>query len=611
VLEGAVLIGAILYFAERIIIPLALAVLLTFILSPIVSRIQRAGATRVPAVLMVAALVFLLLAGIGWGVSTQIEKLAIDLPRQTKQIGAKLAPLRAAGQKLLDRLHSFTHEVSGPGTPEQSVNPDQTTESSPPPDEKQVVVVRPEQPSVFDLLARVLGPVLEPLAMAGLVIVLVIFMLITREDLRNRLIGLLGMAQLPGTTKVFEDAANRLSRFLLAQLALNSAFGLLIGIGVFFLGVPYALVWGLLATILRFIPYLGVWLAAAFPVLLSLALAPGWSQPIWVISIFVVLDVIAANVIEPLLFGHSTGVAPVALLVAAAFWTWIWGPIGLVLSTPLTVGLVVLGRHVPPLRFLAVLLSDQPALPPSLRYYQRMLARDRTEAQQVAEQYARDHGLAHAYDEVLLPALVQARRDRGRDELTSDQEASFYELTRQVINDLAAARRPEKNETPKASNGQVNNQSAKDPGKPDLSALLVLACPARHKSEELALEMLRHLLEPKGCRVEVISTQMMPCEAMARAEQQHAALVYVAVLPPSRLTKARYLAKKFRRQSADRPIVVGYCGNRRHFDKILMRLRSAGASYVTTSLLQSRSQIVSSLKQIASIRAASPQAAAW
>jgi predicted PurR-regulated permease PerM len=606
-LEAAALVVAILYWAQRIIIPLALAVLLTFILSPIVARAQRAGSGRVPAVFLVVTLVFLILGGIGWGVSVQIEKLATELPQHTKEIGAKLAPLRQAGQNILAKLQHITSAVGGQETPSQPRKPPSDeqaggTESGLTPklpgSEKPIVVVQPESPSNFDLFTRVLGPVLEPLGMAGLVVILVIFMLITREDLRNRLIRLLGMSQLPGTTKVFEDTANRLSRFLLAQVIVNACFGCLIGIGLFFIGVPFALLWGLLAAVLRFIPYLGVWLAAALPLLLSLAIAPSWTQPLVALALFIALDVVTANVVEPLLFGHSTGVSPLALLVAAAFWTWIWGPIGLLLSTPLTVCLVVLGRHVPSLRFLAVLLSDQPALTPAVRYYQRMLAKDQTEAREVALAYARDHSIAATYDEVLIPALSQARHDRHREELTAEEETFVYEVTHQVIEDLTSAEREAKSAVTDGQNGTPHDGTAADEA--PLRGLSILACPAHHESEELILEMLRQLLEPAGCRVEVLSTKVLPSDALAQAKRDQPTLVYIATLPPSGLTQCRYLCQQFRKQAKDRPIVVGYWGNRRRFDMILVRLRAAGASYVNTTLRQSRGQIASLLKRAAS-----------
>jgi hypothetical protein len=250
---------------------------------------------------------------------------------------------------------------------------------------------------------------------------------------------------------------------------------------------------------------------------------------------------------------------------------------------------------------LAVLLSDQPAMPPSLRYYQRTLAKDRAEAQEIVEFYARSYGIARAFDEVLMPALRQARRDRRREELTADEEAYVYELSRQVIEQLAAARHAEQEAPTEDTNGHRARAGEAEEADGDLAGMLVLGCPAHHESEELPLEMLRQLLEPSECRVKVVSTKVLPSEVTAQAEQQRPAVIFIATLPPGGLAQARYLAEQFRKQSENRPIVVGYWGNHRNFDGILVRLRASGASYVTTSLAQTRSQIVSLLKRVASL----------
>ena len=255
--------------------------------------------------------------------------------------------------------------------------------------------------------------VIEPLADAGLVLILVIYILIQREELRNRMIGLLGHTRLAGTTRVTVEAAKRVSKLLLAQLCVNVSFGIVFGLALLILGVPYAFLWAFVTALLRFVPYIGTWIAATGPIVLSFAISPGWAQPIAVVVTFVSLDTVTANVVEPLLFGHSAGVSPVALLVAAVFWTWIWGPVGLVLSTPITIVLVVLGQHVPRLRVLWLLLGDRPPLPPAVAFYQRLLAGDRLEAADVVTEQVSAKGLDPVYDEVLLPALRMARRGAG------------------------------------------------------------------------------------------------------------------------------------------------------------------------------------------------------
>jgi len=295
---------------------------------------------------------------------------------------------------------------------------------------------------------------------------------------------------------VLVGSAERLSKLLFMQLCVNASFGLVFGIALLLIGVPYWFLWAFLTMVLRFVPYVGSWVAASLPILLSVAIAPGWFQPLLVLAVFITLDLVTANVIEPLLFGHSTGVSPVALLVAAAFWTWVWGPIGLVLSTPMTVCLVVMGQHAPRLKFLSLLLGDQPALSPSVSYYQRLLAGDLIEASALAKEHTKSDGLELLPDEVLLPALRLARRDRVSAGLTAADETFIIESTESILNEL----------TP------VESDEATGP--------LVLGCPAHHRSEELVVRMISTALGSDPPRVETVSTRTLPAEIEARVERK-------------------------------------------------------------------------------------------
>jgi predicted PurR-regulated permease PerM/CheY-like chemotaxis protein len=583
-LVALVLIVAILYVAKPVIVPLALAALLTFVLTPVVTAIQRRGLPRVPAVLLTALLTFALFGLVGWVVGVQVQNLARELPTHRKEIDAKIASLRGSGQGAFAKLLAMFREI-GKGETEADAAAQEA------PAKEKVVVAQPQEASSFEQLAAVAGPVLEPLAQAGLVVILVVFMLIKREDLRNRVIGLLGHGRLTGTTRVLVDSTQRVSRFLLTQLLINIGFGVLFALGLFFLGVPYAFLWGFLAVLLRFVPFLGSWVALAFPLVLAFAIAPTWTQPVLVLALFGLLELVTANVVEPLLFGHGTGVTPIALLVAAAFWTWIWGPLGLVLSTPLTVCLVVLGQHVRRLRFLALLLGDEPALKPHASYYQRLLARDQEEAKQVAAEYAQASGPENVYDDVLLPALVLARRDRKQGGLGADDEEFVYAVTKEALDGPALGASPAEAEPPADTPGGQAGAAA-EPLEPEPTATLVFGCPAHHEAEELSLHMLAELLRPDGYRVEVVSTKALPGEVEDRVEREGPALLFVAILPPGGFVQARYLCKRMRKRFPRLPIVVGYWGDERHYDRVLVRLRSAGASYVTTSLRQSRSQIL-------------------
>lgn len=594
-LATLVLIVVVLYLAKTVIVPLALAVLLTFVLTPVVASIQNRGLHRVPAVLLTVLLTFCLFGLVGWGVGVQINKLARELPTHREEIDTKIAGLRGSGEGAFSDLLQMLREVSKGETQGEASKPkaDVSSDSEKAAPREKIVIAQPQEASSFEQLLHVAGPVLEPLAHAGLVLILVIFMLIKREDLRNRLIGLLGHERLTGTTRVLVDAAQRLSRFLLTQLLINVCFGALFGASLFFIGVPYAFLWGFLTAVLRFVPYIGSWLAVALPLLLSFAIAPSWTQPILIIVIFALLDVVTASVIEPLLFGHGTGVSPIALLIAAAFWTWIWGPIGLVLSTPLTVCLVVLGQHVPRLRFFALLLGDKPALAPHVSYYQRLLARDQQEAQQVAMTHAQASGQENVYDDVLLPGLALARRDRKDAGLSAEDETFLYQATRDILDHLASEQQPARSSEEIAPEGADDHALAPSemPGEASSDALVVLGCPAHHEAEELSLAMLASLLKLDGCRLDAVSTRALPAEIERRVEEEKAALVFIAILPPGGLVQARYLCKRLRKRFPDLPLVVGYWGTARNFDRLLVKFRASGASYVTTSLLQSRTQI--------------------
>ena len=627
VLEGLVLIVAILYFAKPVIIPLALAMLLAFILTPIVVAVQRCGLGRVPAVLAVVAFTFVVLGGIGWGVGLQVQGLIRSLPEHKEKIKQKIDALRGSphpdlaalgassagllgspeGQgailaasalfpgraqgATLSRLIRMFDEI-GNGKSDEAAKANQTGEAV---NERPVIIAETEKPSAFERLFKIVEPVLEPLALAGLVIILVVFMLIKREDLRNRMIGLLGHGHLTGTTRVLVDAAERVSSFLLNQLLVNAGFGIVFGTSLFLLGVQYAFLWGFLTALLRFVPYIGSWIAVAFPLLFSFATAPGWVQPILVLVLFAGFDLATANVIEPLVFGHTTGVAPIALLIAAAFWSWLWGPIGLILSTPLTVCLVVLGQHIHRFKFLALLLGDQPALPPHASYYQRLLARDRTEALEVVSSYVKTHGLEKAFDEVFLPALVLTRRDRKLEGLTAEEEEYIYQTTGAILDELPQMIQATGQEAKATSEMLPNPEATPAPtvphGQENVPPILVLGCPAHHQAEELSLRMLNLLVQADHGRAEAVSTKVLPAEIEARIEEEKPALVFIAVLPPGGVIQASYLCKRLRKRFAELPIVVGYWGEIRDFDRLLVRLRSAGAGYLTTSLLQSRSQI--------------------
>ncbi|MGH7003357.1 MAG: AI-2E family transporter, partial [Alphaproteobacteria bacterium] len=439
----AIAIVAALYFASDVFVPLALALLLTFALSPLVTRLHRNRVPKGIAVISVVATAFLVISIFVGIVVSQLTVLAQNLPSYQYNIETKIRTVKDAqsGNSIFDRgarmFKRLSEEIGRSDEVERfSVDdgPDQATDEArqPPQNTRSEardqsadlrskdpagpvpVEIRYPPPDPLSLLQTFAGPLIQPLATVGIVIVVVIFMLMRREDLRDRFIKLVGASDIHRTTTALHDAGKRVGQYLLMQLIINVSFGVPIGIGLWIIGIPNPMLWGLLAIVLRFVPYIGPIIAAAFPLMLSLAVDPGWMSLFWTASLFIVLELISNNVMEPLLYGSKTGLSPVAILMAAIVWTWIWGPIGLILSTPLTVCLVVLGRHVPKFEFLDVLLGNEPVLLPPQQLYQRLLSGDPDEATEKAEEYLQSASIIDYYAAVAIPALLLAEHDRGR-----------------------------------------------------------------------------------------------------------------------------------------------------------------------------------------------------
>jgi predicted PurR-regulated permease PerM len=616
ILFGLVLVTACLYWARQVLVPVALAMLLAFVLTPAVSALQRRGLGRLPSVLMVVILSLLLLSGVGYLISRQLDTLVINLPSYRGEIVKKLRSLRGAGEGgFLGRIQQMFEDVSdqmvdkasdtadeedeeGATTQEggaektavtpksgEGVETPSTTKARKKPKQPGTVASKPLYvqiaPSGWSRAAQAIGPAAEGLADTLLVLVLVIFMLIQRENLRNRLVRLFGHGRLITTTQAFDEGAQRISRYLLMLLLINTIFAATLTIGLLVMGLvtgqkplwQYALLWGLMAGALRFVPYLGTWLATALAVGFSIATLPGWTLPLLVVAFFVVVELLAANVLEPLLFGHFTGVSPLALLLAAAFWTWLWGPVGLILSTPLTVVLVVLGKYVRELHFFEVLLGDEPALSTEVTYYQRLVARDTDEAADLIEDYLHDHEPEAVFEEVLLPALLLARRDHDRGDLDPEGFEFVQQGIRDTQEDLAAV-------------------LAEHAAKPAASKAVALGCPARDEADELALAMLGQLLRLRGYTLEVVSAKKLSAEVVSRIEKEAPAVICIGSLPPGGVSQARYLCKRIRQQAPNIKIVVGRWGESANAEREESRLRGAGADFVATALHESRDQIL-------------------
>jgi len=604
---------AALYFAQEVLIPLALAVLLSFILAPLVKYVERRRVGRIPSVLLVVVVAFSVIIALGWLVGSQVVALAEDMPRYQGEVVRKVQSLRASGTGFGARFRKLgteiEHAAADPATRVSSTSSADTptsenitisaeplakpagadaTSSSPPggtPSNPFYTVGLPPPTSPVKTLGMYLGLVLSPLGTAALVLVFVVFMLVEREDLRDRLIRLVSRGKYTLTTRALDDAGKRISRYMLAQAIVNGSYGLVVAVGLWFIGLivghgstfPNLALWGLLCALLRFIPYIGPWIAAAFPLGISLAVYPGFGVFAATIALLAVIEVISNNVMEPWLYGASTGLSTVALLVSAVFWTWLWGPVGLLMSTPLTVCLVVLGKHVPALQFLDVLLGDQPALPLPVRFYQRLLAGDRREAIAIAAGVVREKGIEHVSDDVYVPTVRLTRRARADGELKPEDETMLYDAIRRVAVEL------ETTAAAATSDGAVARVFA--------PCEMVLGCAAHHASEELMLNILGSMIPALNRGLEVVSTRTLPSEIEKRVARDRPPLIFIAVVPPGGAIQARYLCRRLSKQSPDVPIVIGYFGRPRNFDRLLVKFRSAGASYVTTSMLQTLRQI--------------------
>jgi predicted PurR-regulated permease PerM len=436
----AALIIAGLYFAREIFVPVALAVLLSFVLAPFVSRLQSFRLPRVVAVLAVVILGFGIIFSLGGLMVTQASRLAEALPGYEQTLRTKIETLRGitgGGTGTLQRASEVLNDLKTELQNTKAGNPPNTPVLQQPVDSKPIPVeVRQPDPGALSTLVAIIAPLLSPLTTTGIVVVFVVFILLQRQDLRNRFVRLAGSDDIQRTTAALDEAGERLSRLFLTQIAFNAAFGMAIGIGLKLIGVPSAPLWGLVAMILRFVPYIGAFISAIFPLILAAAVGSGWEMLLLTMILFVVLELLAGQVLEPVIFGHSSGLSHVAIIVAASFWTWLWGPVGLVLATPLTICLVVVGRHVDRLQFLDIMLGDQPALTPPQLVYQRLLAGDPIEAAEQAREYLKTASLENYYDSILTGGLGLAAADSRLGHLDAERLDRITATVRELVDDL-------------------------------------------------------------------------------------------------------------------------------------------------------------------------------
>lgn len=565
---------AALYLAREVLVPISLAVLLSFVLAPLVRLLRACYAPRAVAVIFAVLLAFAAIFSVGALMVSQVNQLAGDLPGYQTTLRGKIQGLRGAatGAGTLERasevLQDLGRELNKPGKNVVSASPTLGSENAglnrPIP-----VEVKQPDPGALQTLVSLISPLIHPLTTTGIVIIFAVFILLQREDLRNRLIRLAGAKDLQRTTAALDDAGQRLSRLFLTQLALNASFGLIVGLGLWLIGVPSAPLWGILAMILRFVPYIGAVISAIFPLVLSAAVGPDWGMVIWTAALFLVVEPIVGHVIEPMLYGQSTGLSPVAVITSATFWTWLWGPIGLVLATPLTMCLVVLGRHVEHLKFLDVMLGDKPPLKPEELVYQRLLAGDPVEAAEQAQLFLKENSLLSYYQDILIEGLKLAQTDAEVGLLDDERTLRVRDTVAEIVEDL------ESWEEKKVSPPKVPpDGSLPLPVEPDLledesqvpeewrNAKRVLCVPGLGQLDEAVALIIAQLVAKQGIGARAEKSGALSISRFFSLDTKDVAVVCICYIENASAAQIRYAIRRLRRKVPNATIVTSLVGHR-------------------------------------------------
>jgi predicted PurR-regulated permease PerM len=559
VVTGVVVVCG-LYFGRAVLIPITLSVLLSFLLAPLVNALRRLHMGQLPSIFIAVFFALAALLGIGTLIGAQIVQLAADLPQYQAAIEQKIETVQektvGRADVMLSKAAATLQRVapSRPAAPRSTGRASKNAPAVPMP-----VEVHNPAPTPLQLAQRAFSPAIAPLETTFIVLVVTIFILLQREDLRDRLISLFGSRDLHRTTTAINDAAVRLSRYFVAQLGLNLSVGAVIAIGLALLGVPGALLFGVVAALLRFVPYIGIWIAAVLAVCLAAAIQPQWTMAVWTLILFIVVDVVAGQIAEPFLYGHRSGLSPLAVIVAAIFWSWLWGPVGLVLSTPLTLCVVTLGRYADRLNFLTVLLGDQPALTPAQNFYQRLLADDPHEAIVQADRLLGEMSVVDYYDRVVLEGLRLARNDALRGVLTSDQLARIHEALVDIIENL---------ETANGASDPLALPDALEPAAdsdthahPDTAKAPVLCISGRGAFDEVALAIAVQLLARYKIACTPATYEQLRTGQINSAEAAKASIICIVSLDSAESPPwLRNLLRRIRTRQQPATIVVALSG---------------------------------------------------
>lgn len=613
----AAIIVAVLHIGAPILQPLVIAGLLAFILSPVIRRLRGWGLWRAPAVLLTVLSALAVLLLVSTTIVVQITQLAEELPKYQTTLSEKMRALGGSSftSSALNRASASLKDLE-----KQIAAPQEMAEAKPLP----VEVHQPEPRGVEAIFAFV-KPLMAPLATTGLVVLFLVFILLQREDLRDRFIRLAGASDIQRATSGLNDAAIRLSRFFLAQALLNVSFGIVIGLGLWAIGIPNPALWGILATMMRFVPYIGGFIAAFFPVLLAMAIDPGWTIVGLTIALFLITEPVAGHVVEPILYGQHTGLSPVAVVIATLFWTMLWGPIGLLLATPLTVCLVVLGKHIESLRFIEILLGDEPALEPEERFYQRVLAGDANEAADQAEQQLKTTALSDYYDDVPMKALLLAQADAANGKLSRDKQVEIRDTIEEIVEDLDEF----PDEAPRLKNAEAEEEKAEAHYGGDKAAVAllhsapvlsrgqlpdawqlpcpVLCVPSRSALDESACLMLAQLLEKHGIGAWVQPFADVATPKNLRIAATDSPLVFLSYFgTASRPAPVRYLVRRLKRMMPQAKFMVGFWMLGDDRKKVEEWTKAVGADYGVTSLKEATAAVVAAASGDEPLEAAAP-----
>jgi len=570
-----------LYVGRDIFVPIAIAIFVSFVLSPPILLLRRCGLGRVSSVLIIVLTALVVAFSASAVLTRQVSELAVDLPKYQATINAKIAALRdAAADNVLFAKVSAALKGLGETAPNrrassiaaapsgQRGNPLAEAGRQPTAEEGQKpipVEVHQPEPGPFALVQTIAGSALSPLETTGVVVIFVVFILLQREDLRNRFIRLVGSGDLQRTTLAMNDAAGRLSRFFLVQTLVNASFGTIVALGLFLIGVPTPILWGLAAFLLRFVPYIGSFIAAGFPIALAAAIDPGWGMALKTLALFLVLEPVIGQVLEPWLYGRHTGISPIAVVASATFWTWLWGPVGLVLSTPLTVCLVVLGRHVERLAFLDVIFGDAPPLTPVETFYQRLLVGDASEIADQAERYLKDNSLIDYYDEVALPALLMAQTDLRRGALDEARQRRIKETIEELIEDLSDHVDPPRDAESDVARGAAHplesapGATPEEPGAPAPDQAPVLCIAGRGFLDEAAAALFAQILQRHGVAAKVEPAGALTIGKISRLSSEGARIICLSFLDADlNAARARFAVRRLRRRLNEVKILAGF-----------------------------------------------------